>query len=364
MTDERGTGSGDTGESADDGLDAWLAANFPAKPVEPEPPATPPVQPPPAQPPETPRPAGSESWPPPSPRDQQSSSGVTPPPPELPPVAEELEGIPAAPEFPPPPTEAFVDVAGASGIDALFGDSEFREYEEGFSASENPFARRAPEASPISGAPDGAPRPREGFGKTQKVLLWVAGSLVAALALVVLFMLGTKLPAILGPAPGAVVTPSMTPSPTPTPTVAPIGPVDPGEYLWDELLGGECVDPYDGPWQLRYTVVDCETPHAAQLVTRGVFVPAEGQFGYPGVEELQSQMSLLCTAPDVVDYAAASAYTDIQFESSYALTADDWFDGNRSYNCFLSRSDGGEITGSIAVPQLAPEPTPSEEPAP
>jgi hypothetical protein len=274
-------------------------------------------------------------------------------------MAEELEGIPPAPEFPPSPTEAFAEAHGASGIDALFGESRFLEYEEGPSASENPFAKRPTVTTPPQ---DGERRPREGNKKTQTVLLWVAGSLVAVLALVVLFLLGTKLPAILGPAPGALVTPTVTP--TPTPTEAPLGPVAPGEYQWDELLGGECVDPFDGPWENTYTVVDCEEPHPAQLVTRGIFTMPVGTTGYPGVETLQSQVNLLCTAATVVDYAKANAYTDIQFEASYAVSAQDWFGGNRSYYCFLSRSTGGELTGTIAMPQVAPTPAPIEEPAP
>jgi hypothetical protein len=195
----------------------------------------------------------------------------------------------------------------------------------------------------------------------QKTLLWVAGSLVAVLALVALFTLGTKLPALLGPAPAVVADPSDTPSPTPT--VAPLGPVAPGVYPWDELLGGECLDPYSGPWAEEYTVVDCEEPHPAQLMTRGTFVDEDNPFAaYPGLEALQSQVSLLCTAATVVDYGKAKAYTDIQFEASYAATADEWADGNHDYFCFMLRSSGGEITGSIAKPQVAPTPTPAPSP--
>lgn len=274
-------------------------------------------------------------------------------------MAEELEGIPAAVEFPPPPTEAFADISGAAGIDALFGESKFVEYDEGPSATENPFAKRAAATAPPEETvpPEGGERrPRSGAANPQTVLLWVAGSLLAALALVAFFILGTKLPALLGPAPGALV--ASTSTPTPTSTELPLGPVEPGEYHWDDLLGGECVDPYAGPWENTYTVVDCEKPHPAQLVTRGTFEQPADTTGFPGVEALQAQISLLCSLPTVVDYAKATAYTDIQFEASYALSAEDWFDGNRSYNCFLSRSTGGEITGTVAIPQVAPTASP------
>ncbi len=287
------------------------------------------------------------------------------PPPTLPPMTEELEGIPPAAEFPPSPTEAFADVSGSvvpegsSELDSLFGETKFVEYDEGPSASENPFVKKS-----VDGAvpPDGVSAPARDAKKPQPVLLWVAGSLVAVLALGALFMLGTKLPALLGPAPGALVTPTSTP--TPTPTEVPLGPVEPGEYQWDALLGGECLKPYDGPWENKYTVVDCEEPHAAQLVMRAKFAPVDGVTAYPGVEALQSQVNLLCTSPAGVDYGKANAYTDLQFEASYALSEQDWNDGNQFYNCYLSRSAGGEITGTIAVPQVAPPPVSSEEPAP
>lgn len=352
MTEGRETGSGDgsNGDGAGDGLDAWIAANFPAQPPQP---AEPPVSPPP----------NLENPPPQPPAPTVPFGERAPEPPPFPPMTEELGGIPPATEFPPPPTEAFADVPGPSGIDALFGESKFLEYEEGPAASENPFVRKPANAATPG---EGEGRPRANNKKTQVVLLWVAGSLVAVLALVALFVVGTKLPVILGPAPGALVLPTVTP--TPTPTEVPLGPVAPGEYLWGELLGGECLDPYDGPWEVRYTVVDCETPHPAQLATRGTFVPPEGTTGYPGVEELQSQVNLLCTAPTVVDYGKANAYTDIQFEASFALSEQEWFDGNQYYYCFLSRTDGGELTGTIAMPQVAPPPTeepdPGEEPAP
>lgn len=357
MTHDRTPESGDAGDNTDDGLDAWLAAHFPPPPSEPPAGEQSDPGPPPAPPPATPAnpspPAGNPD---------PGLPAAAPPsaaPPVLPPMAEELEGIPSAPELPTSPTEAFADPHGASGIDDLFGESRFLEYDEGPSPSENPFAKRQAPAAPPH---EGERRPRRENKKTQTVLLWVAGSLVAVLALVALFLLGTKLPAIFGPAPGALVAPTNTP--TPTPTEVPLGPVDPGTYRWDDLLGGECVDPYDGPWENTYTVVDCEQPHPAQLVTRGTFPEADGGGGYPGIEALQSQVNLLCTAPTVIDYAKANAYTDIQFEASYAVSARDWFDGNHSYFCFLSRSNGGELTGTVAMPQVAPTPTPSEEPAP
>lgn len=329
---------------------------FPATPGAP--PAGPPpdVWPPPASGSTPPPPTGS-TWPP------ASYSAPPPEPPGPPPVAGELAGLPPEPEVPADPTELLGGVGGPNALDDLFGESKFRDYEVEPGPSQNPFAARPFDPSQLA---DGQATPEHqegpaGISRPQKVLLWIAGSLVAVLALLALFLLGTRLTDLLGPAPAVVVTPSDTP--TPTPTALPLGPVDPGDYDWDELLGGECLDPYNGPWAEEFTVVDCAEPHPAQLAIRGVFGPDDGFLTpYPGIEALQSQVNLLCTAPTVIDYATANAYTDIQFEASFAATEDDWADGNRDYYCFLSRASGGPITGSIAMPQV--EPTPSETPTP
>lgn len=345
MTDEREPGSGENGSDAGDGLDAWMAAHFPATPPDPTP------EPPPTE------PAPPPIWNP------ISFDELPPNHPVFPPMAEELAGIPPAAEFPPPPSDEFAEESGPSGLDALFGESRFLEYESGAATSENPFVRRPPETVVL---PDGTQVSDAGAKaparSPQTVLLWIAGSLVAVLALIALFLLGTKLPAILGPAPGALVVPTVTGSPTPT--AAPLGPVAPGDYLWDELLGGECLRPFPGPWEVRYTVVDCEQPHPAQLVTRGEFPVGESGLAYPGIEALQAQINLLCTSPTVVDYSKANAYTDIQVEASYAISAEDWYRGDHFYYCFLSRSSGGDLTGTIAMPQVAPTPSPTESPSP
>jgi hypothetical protein len=256
-----------------------------------------------------------------------------------------------------PPTETFgaagaaTELLGASpdagnaptsALDALFGENRFREYQEGADPSENPFVRKPEVATRATKA--------GGVGTTQKVLLWVAGGLVAAIALVALFLVGTRLPDLLGPAPA--VTHSASPTPSPSPSVLPVGPVAPGTYAWDELLGGECLDPYDSPWAEEFTVVDCAAPHPAQMVFRGTFVlPDPTNEAYPGEDELQSQLALLCSAPGVINLAAAGQYADVQFQGSFPATQEQWDAGDRDYFCFVSRSSGDPLTGSVAVAQ-------------
>jgi hypothetical protein len=295
------------------------------------------------------------------------------------PPAEPLPWEPAVTQaFPAPlspaaetPTEAFVtepfvareagDRAPATGIDALFGDSQFKEYEDEPVIPAIPFGANAA-AAPPKAAPEKVKREPGAMPKNQKILLWVAGGVVALLVLVTLFILGTRLPDLLGAAPA--VTPTPTPTPTVTAAVPAVGPIAAGTHDWNELLGGECLDPYVSPWEEEYTVVDCAAPHPAQLVARGTFPPAAPVEGaepgdsaddpYPGTEALQVQINLLCTAPTVIDLSVAGQFSDIQFQASFAATEQQWLDGDHDYYCFVSRSSGEPLTVSIAVPQPAP----------
>ena len=208
-------------------------------------------------------------------------------------------------------------------------------------------ASEAPDAPAES---DGS-SPRGALSKTTKIVLWIAGIIVAALLLAALFLIGARIQTPSAPMPTPTRTPTGTP--TPTPTALPAGPIGEGVHRWDALLGGECLDPFDTAWQDEYTVVSCAAPHPAQLVLRGVFADApEAQ--YPGLDQLGARMNLLCTAPSVVDYSVAGAFSDIQVEASFAVDAADWDAGNRTFFCFLSRSSGEPFTASIAVPQPAP----------
>jgi hypothetical protein len=223
-------------------------------------------------------------------------------------------------------------------------------------ATELLAAPAAPQAAtPVTARPDGGQR--ASLGRNHKIMLWIAGSVVAVLALVVLFLVGTKLAAAFGPAPVVAAlspsaSPSDSPSPTPSASAAPpavAGPVAAGTYAWDELLGGECLTGYDSPWAEEFTVVDCGEPHPAQLVFRGMFEPTDAG-AYPGVEALQARIGLACSAPSVIDYAAAGAYSDIQFAASFPATDAQWNE-DRSYFCFVNRSSGDPLQGSVAVPQ-------------
>jgi hypothetical protein len=248
-----------------------------------------------------------------------------------------------------------------SALDALFGESQFREYEGIVDPSQNPFARRdivpAPASGDESGGPSDGPRPpAAGVSRLQRVLLIVLGSVLAVLAIIALFFLGMRLPDVFGPAP-AVTAPSASPSPSASPIIV-VGPVAPGEYHWDELLGGECLDPFEGAWQDTYTVVDCETPHAAQMVITAEFsVPEAGPDAFPGEDVLQANSVAACRNSGIFS-PAAGGVPDAQLDVSFPVSEEDWDAGNRRYYCFVSRSSGEQITGDITVPQPTPTPAP------
>ena len=257
----------------------------------------------------------------------------------------------------------------ASPIHALFSENQFRDYEGeplvgAIPPELNPFASagvgaaRAVDpgsADPLETSGTLAPKgPQAPFSKNQKLLFWVAGGVIALLVLAVLFVIGTK--TSVTPAPVAETksaetksaeTKSAAPKVSPAPTPAPSGQAAAGVRLWSDLRGGECVDPFRNPFELRFTVVDCAVPHSAQMVLRSTF-PGEATAVYPGLDALQSQILLLCTAPGVVDLAMAGAFSGIQFQASYAATTEEWVKGQRDYFCFVNRSGGEPITGSVA----------------
>ena len=183
-----------------------------------------------------------------------------------------------------------------------------------------------------------------------RALFWTAGSLAAVLVLVLLFIFGTKL-APNSPAAMPTAKPALSASPSPSasaasPTPTATGPAALGLNKWTQLQGGECVSPYASAWAETFTVVDCASPHAAQLYFRGVFPATEA---YPGVAALQSQIAVLCGSSTAINLSAAATYTDIQLHASYAATSAEWLAGNHSYSCFVSRASAQPLAASVAV---------------
>lgn len=287
-------------------------------------------------------------------------------------MSDEREPAPTQPaEIVPPaavPVPAVTPAEADGALDELFGEQSFQEYDDTLIPAA-PRSTRRGDGGSASGGGDGGnggngalregSRERAPLSRNQKVLLWVAGALVAILALVGVFVVGTRIPLLLGPAPGAEPSPTATPSasPTPTATARPIGPVAPGDYRWDELWGGECLEPFTDAWQDEYTVVDCAEPHGGQLVLRAPVPPPAGATevgAYPGEDVLAAQMLLLCSAPGVLDLAAAGGLTDVVVQGAFPVSEEAWDAGEQDYFCFVSRSSGEPLTGSLAVPPAPP----------
>jgi hypothetical protein len=242
-------------------------------------------------------------------------------------------------------------------IDSLFGEERFREYDDApaqdLVKSLVPVAPRAIEAAPARIPPKKPTPPRGPLPKSQRIGIWVAGGLVAALAITGLFFLGTRIP---DATPVAGQTPAIPEleefAPLELPEVV-AGPVAPGVHAWDELLGTECIEPYTSAWEEQFTVVDCAQPHTGQLVFRGRLDDSATD-AYPGVDALQARMNLLCTGRENIDYAAAAEVDDIQFAASFPGTEDDWTAGDRDYFCFVSRASAEPLMANVATPPRPP----------
>jgi len=118
----------------------------------------------------------------------------------------------------------------------------------------------------------------------------------------------------------------------------------PGVHTWTDLAGGECLTPYTNAWADSYTVVDCSTPHTAQLTAR-VQVEASQ---WPGPDALAAQAAKTCQTAQAIDTAAAAKVGDVQVQGAYAPDQTTWDQGNTFISCFATRSSGDMLTGSLA----------------
>ena len=173
----------------------------------------------------------------------------------------------------------------------------------------------------------------------------VLGIVAVALVLLGLFVLGTRLTNVFRAAPQPSPTPTVTPTPTVSPRVS--AAVGAGEHPWSALGGGECLQPFTTAWAPTFQVVDCATPHTAQLLYTNL-LSADPAAPYPGEAALTAQVTSLCHVSGLVNLTVARAYTDLEIQVSFPASAAQWKAGQRSYYCFISRSGGATLTGSLA----------------
>lgn len=139
--------------------------------------------------------------------------------------------------------------------------------------------------------------------------------------------------------------PAATPSPTTLQTLQfATTPAAPGEHSWTELAGGECLSPFTNAWAQTFTVVDCATPHVAQLTAR---LPVTAN-QWPGPDALAAQAAEQCQTSAALNTSAAAAVGDVQVQGSYAPDQATWDQGDTFISCFVTRSSGGTLTESLA----------------
>jgi len=177
------------------------------------------------------------------------------------------------------------------------------------------------------------------FGLTgmQKALVVAAGVLLLVIVLVGLYAFGAGLAGS-----QSAVPPAEEPGGDPVPVA---GPLEPGDHAWNALQGGECLSPFDTVWAESFTVVDCGVEHPAQLLARGLI--GSEVVEYQDAAGWQALLPTYCNS-SLLDLSAAGEYTDLQFEFSYPGDATEWGNGGRDFFCFVTRSSGESLTGSLA----------------
>lgn len=243
------------------------------------------------------------------------------------------------------PVSEATPTSSVDGLESLFGESQFSEAQTaliGAPAPQSSF-RPAQTAAPVA-APeaDSTPSTTRRIGLPKNAVTYgIAGGVILLLGIGG-FILGSTL--------GGG---SAAPAPESTEPATATAPREPGTWAWNQLFGGECVDPFPGAWAEEFDVVDCSTPHAAQLVAVGDLGVVTGGI-YPGADEVGVVADTQCSAQGVLDLATAGEYPNMQISSAYAPTQEEWDAGNTSFYCFVSLADASPITGSVQGSGVTP----------
>ena len=272
---------------------------------------------------------------------------------DLPPAEIPEPAKPAGPPVAPSPDSRTNETTGLDRLDQLFATAE-------------PASATIPLVTPPVPEPTGGARakrtettPRESTpedqAKFRQRLAMTVGGILVAIVAIAAWVVG-----------GIVATPAAAPEPTETAAPAlPTATQAPGEYPFDQLFGGECLDPFVDAWAKTYTVVDCATPHAAQLVYAGDLAIDGTYPSYPGDSRIGKAALAGCSRENVLNLSAAKKITDLQISTAYPASSVAWDAGDTRYYCFASRSSGTPLETSIAgsIMTQSGEPTPEETPS-
>jgi len=117
------------------------------------------------------------------------------------------------------------------------------------------------------------------------------------------------------------------------------GPRPAGSWSWEELLGGECLTSFDGPFAAEFEVVGCEQPHQAEF-HRAQLLNDDPDADYPGDQFVRDQASGLCEQWDLADLREPERYDDLVVVPSYSIGQTQWEKGQRVAGCFIYRESG------------------------
>jgi hypothetical protein len=116
-----------------------------------------------------------------------------------------------------------------------------------------------------------------------------------------------------------------------------------GQWEWSELQGGECFARFEGAFAEEFSVVSCQTPHAAQLAVADLISADIGE-AYPGNDVVLARAREVCDLKDEVDAEAAAEYSDLRIAYSYPVDSAQWDKGQRGVYCFLYSESGQPLT--------------------
>ena len=250
-----------------------------------------------------------------------------------------------------PPLAPSEEASGIDLIDALFSSTDT-------SAATVPISALPLSPQPVTSKPtrESKPsresKPADDANLRQRLLLIVGGIVV------VIVSIGAFLAGQLVASPAAAPTPDVTEAAVALTTAQP-----PGDYAFSELFGGECLDPFDTPWASTFTVVDCATPHPAQLVYAGDLAVDGPYSSYPGDEGIGSAAMAECSRKGVLNLKTAKNYSDLLVSAAYPVSSEVWDSGDTRYYCFVTLSSGvpidGNLAGKLITPgaEATPEPT-------
>jgi hypothetical protein len=151
----------------------------------------------------------------------------------------------------------------------------------------------------------------------------------------------TAPPHTLDPGPAPL---GLPPRATPTPPVATVP-----EQPVAGIATGSCLQVFPSPWANSYPVVDCASPHIAQVLSKGALPQSPGA-PFPGTQALNAQVGDLCTAPGLLDWNWVAVWNeDVQVELRYPNTEAQWASGDRAYECFVDTYSRHELTGTAVA---------------